>query len=48
MINNKKKTQIILLTEVSRGPFLKSPGNVLARKAIFSSSVSGNGEVYML
>ena len=29
-------------------PFLESPGSILGRKAIFSSPVSKNGEVYTL
>ena len=31
---------------MTRGSFLKSPGNFSARKGIFSSSVYQNGEVY--
>ena len=30
----------------TRDPFLESPGTFRARKAIFSSSVSKNGDVY--
>ena len=36
----------VLCKQYAWGLFLESPGNVSGRKAIFSSSVSKNGDVY--
>ena len=38
----------VLCKQYAWGLFLESPGNVSGRKAIFSSSVSKNGQVYKL